>query len=68
MEPTQAFLHAITRLAARTTTDHEGTWYRLVPGDPEEFHDGRPPIGLLVKIRGSLEFGYEVVADTTYNR
>lgn len=68
MEPTQAFLHAISKLAVPAFDDEEGTWFRLVPGDSEEFNDDRPPIGLLVKIAGSLEEGYRVVADTTYNR
>jgi hypothetical protein len=69
MEPTQAFLHAIVKLANSCSPDEEGTWYRLVPGDPEEFtDDDRSPIGLLVKIAGDLNSGYRVINDTTYNR
>jgi hypothetical protein len=68
VEPTQAFLHAVVKLAPAFQCDDEGTWYTLVPGDPDEHADERPPIGLLVKIAGDLASGYQVVNDTTYNR
>jgi len=71
MEALQKFLRDIVALAPEAYVDENGTWFTMVPGDPEELGHHRSTIGMRVKIgRVGLTnpARYEVLETSTYNR
>lgn len=71
MDDLQNFLRQIVTLSPEAYVDEDGTWFTVVPGDPEELGHRRSAIGLRVKIGrvGLTEPArYEVLDTTTYNR
>lgn len=67
MDALQVFLQTVVELSDEFGQYEDGTWYDVVPNDPEELGQSRSAIGVMVKIAGEPG-SYEVVASTTYNR
>lgn len=71
MDGQQQFLRDVVALAPESYVDEDGTWFTLVPGDPDELGHRRSAIGIRVKIGrvGRVDPPrYEVLETSTYNR